>query len=117
MKSFRRLPCPCFLIPHCCVSSETYQYYDLPFCPPNSLDYKMEDLGEVIEGDRLVGTKYDLGFKVDKENEELCSKVLTVDEVRKFRQAVKDDYYFQVCVAAACVKDYYHFRCVWALPV
>ncbi|CAI5485848.1 unnamed protein product [Closterium sp. Naga37s-1] len=75
--------------------SETYQYYDLPFCR-KAESYKLEDLGEVIEGDRLVTTLYDLSFRVNKESESLCTKTLSVEEVQKFRQAVKDDYYFQM---------------------
>eukprot|EP00897_Mesotaenium_endlicherianum_P009077 jgi/Mesen1/8198/ME000442S07474 len=76
--------------------SETYQYYDLPFCPPEDIKHKPEDLGEVIEGDRLVTTMYDVSFRVDKENEKLCPKTLTVEDLRKFRKAVKEDYYFQM---------------------
>eukprot|EP00899_Mesostigma_viride_P015679 jgi/Mesvir1/24111/Mv10831-RA.2 len=77
--------------------SETYQYYDLPFCrPEEGLSHKTEDLGEVLEGDRMVGTLYDLSFKVNKESETLCTKVLKEKELKKFRKAVKDDYYFQM---------------------
>jgi hypothetical protein len=37
--------------------------------------YKAEDLGEVLEGDRMVGTPYDVSFRVDRDNESLCKKV------------------------------------------
>eukprot|EP00976_Prorocentrum_cordatum_P111386 1195358-Prorocentrum_minimum.AAC.8 len=31
-----------------CACSETYQYFDLPFCPPiGGVEHKSEDLGEV----------------------------------------------------------------------
>lgn len=76
--------------------SETYQYYNLPFCTPKDKEYKTEGLGEVLEGDRLVNTPYDIKFRVDKENEILCSRELTAKDLRKFRKAVKKDYYFQV---------------------
>ena len=77
--------------------SETYQYYNLPFCTPeNGKQYKPEGLGEVLEGDRLVTTPYDIKFKVNKENELLCSQELTAKDLQKFRKAVKKDYYFQV---------------------
>ncbi|KAK3255051.1 Transmembrane 9 super member 2 [Cymbomonas tetramitiformis] len=76
--------------------SETYQYYDLPFCPPaGGVEHKSEDLGEVLEGDRMVNTPYDLSFLVDKESEELCSLDLSAKQLKKFRKAVKEDYYFQ----------------------
>eukprot|EP00243_Klebsormidium_subtile_P001828 TRINITY_DN1341_c0_g1_i1.p1 TRINITY_DN1341_c0_g1~~TRINITY_DN1341_c0_g1_i1.p1 ORF type:complete len:603 (-),score=198.88 TRINITY_DN1341_c0_g1_i1:363-2171(-) len=76
--------------------TETYKYYDLPFCPPVVLNEKVEDLGEVLNGDRMVTAAYDLSFKVDKEKETLCVQKLSVKDVRKFRDAVKNDYYFQM---------------------
>lgn len=80
----------------CYVCSETYQYYNLPFCTPEKgKEYKPEGLGEVLEGDRLVTTPYDIKFKVNKENELLCSQELTAKDLQKFRKAVKKDYYFQ----------------------
>lgn len=102
--------------------SETYQYYDLPFCPEDDgPTHKTEDLGEVwspapgsgaahfggmgglilrrslqvLEGDRMMSTPYEVPFRVDKENQKLCSKTLDGAALKKFRTAVKDDYYFQ----------------------
>jgi hypothetical protein len=37
--------------------------------------------------------------QVDKEHEKLCTTKLTVDEVKKFRKAISEDYYFQVSFA------------------
>eukprot|EP00891_Asterochloris_glomerata_P007011 jgi/Astpho2/7011/Aster-01865 len=77
--------------------TETYQYYDLPFCrPPDGLEHKPETLGEVVDGNRLINTLYDITFKQDKEHTVLCSKQLTQSEVAKFRKAVEKDYYFQM---------------------
>ncbi|KAK9810322.1 hypothetical protein WJX72_008660 [[Myrmecia] bisecta] len=77
--------------------SETYQYFNLPFCTPKEgKEYKTEGLGEVLEGDRLVNTPYDIKFRVDKENEILCSRELNAKDLKKFRKAVKKDYYFQM---------------------
>ncbi len=90
------------------MCSETYQYYNLPFCTPKDKEYKTEGLGEVLEGDRLVNTPYDIKFRVDKENEILCSRELTAKDLRKFRKAVKKDYYFQVQLLHA----YYFDKCV-----
>ena len=94
--------------PHCLQvgpfsnPSETYQYYNLPFCTPKEgKEYKTEGLGEVLEGDRLVNTPFSIRFRVDKENEILCSRELTESDLKKFRKAVKKDYYFQVHSAAA----------------
>ncbi|KAL6341781.1 hypothetical protein AAG906_038025 [Vitis piasezkii] len=51
--------------------SETYHYYDLPFCRPV----------EISEGQNW---------------ETLCQKKLKGDEVAKFRNAVSNDFYFQM---------------------
>ena len=76
---------------------QTYQYYDLPFCEPDAgLKSKIEDLGEVLEGDRMTSTPYDVPFRVDKENESLCVQTLTAFDLKRFRKAVEEDYYFQM---------------------
>nr|ABK25212.1 unknown [Picea sitchensis] len=76
--------------------SETYRYFDLPFCPPDKVTEKREDLGEVLNGDRMVDARYKLHFQDDKNSELLCRKKLTKDDLEKFREAVKKDYYFQM---------------------
>lgn len=57
---------------------------------------KREALGEVLNGDRMVEALYELKFKQDKEMEILCEKPLTKNDIKKFRDAVKNDYYFQM---------------------
>ncbi|XP_059627619.1 transmembrane 9 superfamily member 5 [Cornus florida] len=76
--------------------SETYQYYDLPFCRPDQIVEKKESLGEVLNGDRLTVALYDLKFREDKTEEILCKKQLKGYEVAKFRDAVIDDFCFQM---------------------
>ncbi|XAR47999.1 hypothetical protein NMG60_11030665 [Bertholletia excelsa] len=76
--------------------SETYRYFDLPFCLPAHLKEKKEALGEVLNGDRLVNAPYVLDFLVDKDSEVVCRKKLTKPEVAQFRKAVLKDYFFQM---------------------
>lgn len=40
-----------------------YDYYSLPFCKPpdGKLHYKPENLGEILRGDRIVNTPYEVG--------------------------------------------------------
>ncbi|XP_064985262.1 transmembrane 9 superfamily member 3-like [Musa acuminata AAA Group] len=76
--------------------SETYRYFDLPFCVPEHVTEKKEALGEVLNGDRLVEAPYKLDFRVDRDSEQLCKKKLTKEDVAKFRSAVTKDYYFQM---------------------
>ncbi|XP_047313709.1 transmembrane 9 superfamily member 3-like [Impatiens glandulifera] len=76
--------------------SETYRYFDLPFCSPGNVKDKKEALGEVLNGDRLVTAPYTIEFLVEKDSENVCQKKLSVDEVIQFRTAVIKDYYFQM---------------------
>ncbi|KAH7561235.1 hypothetical protein ACOSQ2_016349 [Xanthoceras sorbifolium] len=76
--------------------SETYQYYDLPFCRPDSIAWKKESLGEVLNSDRLTSALYELKFQEDKTGDTVCQKKLKGDEVARFRQAVVNDFYFQM---------------------
>ncbi|XAR60135.1 hypothetical protein NMG60_11033387 [Bertholletia excelsa] len=76
--------------------SETYEYYDLPFCRPDYLVRKKESLREVLNGDRLTNTLYNLKFREDKNGEILCHKKLKRDEIAKFRDVITNEYYFQM---------------------
>nr|CAD1825100.1 unnamed protein product [Ananas comosus var. bracteatus] len=76
--------------------SETYRYFDLPFCSPERAKDKFEALGEVLNGDRLVDSPYKVDFHVDVESKTVCRKKLTKKDVAKFRNAVSNDYYFQM---------------------
>lgn len=81
---------------HC---SETYQYYTLPFCQPKGgKQYITEDLGEVLEGDRLVTTPFEIKFLQDMEHQQLCNKTLDSKDLDMLRTAVARDFYFQVGV-------------------
>ncbi|XP_014519708.1 transmembrane 9 superfamily member 5 [Vigna radiata var. radiata] len=75
--------------------SETYEYYDLPFCAPVPIVKKRESLGEVLNGDRLSNALYEFKFREDKIDETLCPKKLTVDEIGFFKRAIDREFYFQ----------------------
>ncbi|XP_057974782.1 transmembrane 9 superfamily member 5-like [Malania oleifera] len=76
--------------------SETYQYFDWPFCCPDPIVERKESLGEVLNGDRLNNALYELKFREDKIQVPLCQKKLGRVEAAKFRDAVANDFYFQM---------------------
>ncbi|KAL3596709.1 hypothetical protein D5086_008346 [Populus alba] len=76
--------------------SETYRYFDLPFCSSGPTKDKKEALGELLNGDRLVTAPYKLDFLSDKDSEIACKKKLTKEQVAQFREAISKDYYFQM---------------------
>ena len=61
-----------------------------------NVEEKKEDLGEVLNGDRLVVAPYKMDFQIDREPESICRKRLTRKEVARFRAAILKDYFFQM---------------------
>ncbi|KAL3196170.1 hypothetical protein MRX96_015576 [Rhipicephalus microplus] len=51
-----------------------YAYYSLNLCKPKNgtLNYKSENLGEVLRGDRIVNTPYEVHMAVDQKCKLLC---------------------------------------------
>nr|GMD21801.1 transmembrane 9 superfamily member 3 isoform X1 [Ipomoea batatas] len=86
--------------------SETYAFFDMPFCPPDDLKKRKESLGEALNGDRLVSAAYKLPFLENKESQVICRQKLTKEEVMRFKNAISQDYYLEM---------YYDDLPVWAL--
>ncbi|XP_059065677.1 transmembrane 9 superfamily member 2-like isoform X1 [Cryptomeria japonica] len=76
--------------------TETYQYFDLPFCAPDKVKEKRQDLGEMLNGDKMVEALYKLEFRVNKDSQLLCRKKLTKEDSERFREPIKNSYYFQM---------------------
>lgn len=81
--------------------SETYAYFDFPFCSPVGpmaahVKEKKLTLGEALNGDRLVSAPYEIAFLVEEDARILCTKRLHREEVSQFRSAVAKDYYTQM---------------------
>ena len=53
-----------------------YEYYSLPFCLPKngSFYYRSENLGEVLRGNRIVNTPYEVRMAEDVQCSLLCHK-------------------------------------------
>ena len=66
---------------------------------------KKLNLGEMLNGDRLVSTPYKLEFLVNKDSEVLCKKTLSKTDVSQFRSVIAKDYYMQL---------YYDDLPIWA---
>lgn len=52
-----------------------YNYYSLPFCQPKEIKYASENLGEVLRGDRIANTVYEVKMAEDKSCSALCDKI------------------------------------------
>mmetsp|Transcript_26860 Transcript_26860/g.56115 ORF Transcript_26860/g.56115 Transcript_26860/m.56115 type:complete len:609 (+) Transcript_26860:9-1835(+) len=88
---------------------ETYRYYSLPFCRMHeSLSPESEVLAggqkhkqaltENIAGDRKETSPYDVTFGDQVPWRQLCDVTLTPDQVKAFKEAVHQDYFFEFFV-------------------
>ncbi len=46
--------------------NEVYAFYSLPYCAPDQLQMKREDLGPLLKGDRPTKTLYDIRFRRER---------------------------------------------------
>ncbi len=57
-----------------------YDYYSLPFCrPEGKVEYKSQNLGEILRGDRIVNTAYQMRMAEDVKCALLCKDPLSWD--------------------------------------
>uniref|UniRef100_A0A0K0D1H6 Transmembrane 9 superfamily member n=1 Tax=Angiostrongylus cantonensis TaxID=6313 RepID=A0A0K0D1H6_ANGCA len=80
-----------------------YEYYYLPFCRPDGdLLYKSENLGEVMRGDRIVNTPYQLFMKKNVACASACTKnepvEVTASEAKRMMDRIKEDYHAHLLV-------------------
>ncbi|XP_003385405.1 PREDICTED: transmembrane 9 superfamily member 1-like [Amphimedon queenslandica] len=74
---------------------ETYHYYSLAVCVPEKIEHRSLTLGEVLDGDRMAVSLYDIQFNKSVPHAELCTLVLTANDIAKLQEAVEDLYYFE----------------------
>lgn len=82
-----------------------YEYYSLPFCLPKNgtFVYKSENLGEVLRGDRIVNTPYEIHMAEDVECRLLChtpDKPMhwSVEDSQKVINRIYHDYFVHLLV-------------------
>lgn len=69
-----------------------YDYYSLPFCKPNLTEYKSENLGEVLRGDRIVNTAYEVSMHVNETCKVMCKRTLTSEQTKQLHSFIQDSY-------------------------
>ena len=78
-----------------------YAYYDLPFvCPPTGEKHAgyasgqsvSLNLGEVLRGDRIMASDFDLAMGQDKECQYLCSRKTDRNGIKRAQQLIEDGY-------------------------
>lgn len=74
---------------------ETYHYYSLPVCRPDKVEHKSLTLGEVLDGDRMAVSTYEILFKKEEEAKTLCTVTLQQKDIDELKSAIEDLYYFE----------------------
>jgi len=69
-----------------------FDYYDLPFCRPMEIKHDAENLGEVLMGERIENSAYEVQMRKDQICSALCKKVYSSREVRVWREKILDEY-------------------------
>lgn len=71
-----------------------YKYYDkLPFCAPTTIEDKAENLGEILMGDRIENSNYEITAGDNIRCKVLCkSEKLTAAELTDLSQLITDEY-------------------------
>lgn len=78
-----------------------YEYYASPVhCKPvEGIHYKSENLGEILRGDRIVNTKYDVLMGKNTDCQVLCESIkLTADQSKVLVKRIKDAYHVHLLV-------------------
>jgi Endomembrane protein 70 len=104
--------------------TETYRYYSLPFCHEHSTQKEEEEaaqeenvelpdlikekrigaqkhrqrLGESIVGDRRETSPYEISYGDSVEWRLLCKKHLRPEDIAKFKEAIHNNYFFEMFV-------------------
>jgi len=69
-----------------------YEYYHLPFCKPKKIVHRKINLGEVLRGDRITNTPYDLKMGQNVSCRVLCQSEFKPDQLRKIIKFIKHEY-------------------------
>eukprot|EP00967_Tisochrysis_lutea_P135498 scaffold240545_cov36-Tisochrysis_lutea.AAC.3 len=69
-----------------------YEWYDLPFCRPAEIVYKGENLGEVMRGDRIQNSPFEIKMNVEESCKLLCKQSYTPEQTKKFSHKIGEDY-------------------------
>ncbi|KAJ2097731.1 hypothetical protein GGI16_004484, partial [Coemansia sp. S142-1] len=70
-----------------------FAYYDLPFvCKPQDVRRPWLNIGEVLRGDRIASSDYELTMGEDSECRVLCTKTLTPAANEEAGRFVEQDY-------------------------
>jgi len=69
-----------------------YRYYVLPFCQPSEIHVSAENLGEILLGDSIENSMYDVRMNVNSSCSFLCQRKLNEEQKQEFRRMIDNEY-------------------------
>jgi len=69
-----------------------FGYYTLPFCKPEKVKQRVENLGEILAGDTIKNSPYEIKMKVNETCKVLCKKKMGQKARNLFRRRIDRDY-------------------------
>jgi len=70
-----------------------YRYYTLPYCTPESTQDRVENLGEILAGDDIENSPYELLMLQNETCKVLCQKTLEEKDKELFRRRINRAYF------------------------
>jgi len=69
-----------------------YRFYTLPFCKPDKVEKKIENLGELLTGDAIENSAYDVKMRINRTCQVLCRKPLPHTDKEQYRRMIDKQY-------------------------
>jgi len=69
-----------------------YRYYVLPYCQPAVIQDSVENLGEILAGDRVENSAYEVQMKKNISCRQLCNLQLSKEQKDRFKSMIDDEY-------------------------
>jgi len=76
-------------------SSETqlpFEFYYLNYCKPDNLKPQSENLGQILMGERIERSPYEVKMQEEVTCKELCSRTNTRQEIKNFKWMIDNEY-------------------------
>jgi len=69
-----------------------FDYYSLPFCKPETIRTQGEKMGEILRGDRIETSLYDVKMHEEASCKILCHAEYSKEEMAQFAEKIRDEY-------------------------
>jgi len=69
-----------------------YNYYSLPFCKPDTVETEKENIGQILIGDRIQNSDYQLYAGKETHCQYLCDRKYNSEAISAFMEKIDNDY-------------------------